>query len=82
MLVEQHTGRDRATINIRRYYDATQSERKGGERMARKTRSDAKVETVEKKLGIGNSLTNPDGRNARSDKRLGSLRRDWDRKKK
>ena len=45
--------------------------------MARKIRSDARVVTVEKKLGIGNSLTNPGGRNARSDKKLGTLRRDW-----
>ncbi|MDE2798071.1 MAG: hypothetical protein OXI94_05325 [Gemmatimonadota bacterium] len=50
--------------------------------MARRTRGDAKVGTVEKKLGIGNSLTNPDGRNARSDKKLENLRRDWKEKKK
>ena len=45
--------------------------------MARKIRSDALIKTVEKKLGIGNSLTNPNGRNARSDKKLGNLRKDW-----
>lgn len=49
--------------------------------MARRIRSDARVKTVERKLGIGNSLTNPSGRNARSDKKLGSLRKDWGSKK-
>lgn len=48
--------------------------------MARKTRSDARVKSVEKKLGIGNSLTNPDGRNARSDKKIGTLRKEWKKK--
>lgn len=49
--------------------------------MARRTRSDARVGTVERKLGIGNSLTNPSGRNARSDKKLGSLQKEWKKKK-
>lgn len=49
--------------------------------MVRRMRSDARVGTVEKKLGIGNSLTNPSGRNARSDKKLGSLRKEWKKKK-
>ena len=47
--------------------------------MARRIRSDARVRTVEKKLGIGNSLTNPNGRNARSDKKLGNLRKGWEK---
>lgn len=50
--------------------------------MARRIRSDARVRTVEKKLGIGNSLTNPNGRNARSDKKLGSLRKSWEKSSK
>ena len=50
--------------------------------MARKIRSDARVGTVEKKLGIGNSITNPSGRNARSDKKLGSLRKNWEKSSK
>lgn len=45
--------------------------------MARRIRSDARIGTIEKKLGIGNSITNPSGRNARSDKNLGSLRKSW-----
>jgi len=48
--------------------------------MGRKIRSDARVKNVEKKLGIGNSLTNPGGRNARSDKKLGTLRKEWKKK--
>jgi len=47
--------------------------------MARRIRSDALIKTVEKKLGIGNSLTNPNGRNARSDKKLGNLRKSWEK---
>ena len=47
--------------------------------MARRIRSDARVGTIEKKLGIGNSITNPNGRNARSDKKLGSLRKSWEK---
>lgn len=47
----------------------------------RKIRSDALVGNVEKKLGIPNSITNPDGRNARSDKKWGNLRKDYEKKK-
>lgn len=47
--------------------------------MARRIRSDALVGTVEKMLDIGNSITNPNGRNARSDKKLGSLRKSWEK---
>jgi hypothetical protein len=48
--------------------------------MARQTRSDATVGTVEKqlqnKLGVPVVLHNPDGRNTRSDKQLGTVRSD------
>ena len=47
--------------------------------MARRIRSDTRVGTIEKKLDIGNSITNPSGRNARFDKKLGSLRKDWEK---
>ena len=47
--------------------------------MARRIRSDARIGTVEKKLGIGNSIANPNGRNARSDKKIGTLRKNWEK---
>lgn len=46
--------------------------------MARKVRSDIKVGTLEKKLGVApGTITNPDGSDARSDKRLGTLRKEY-----
>ena len=43
----------------------------------RRIRSDARIGTVEKKLGAGNVLRNKGGRNTRSDKKLGNFRKDW-----
>lgn len=45
--------------------------------MARKTRSDATVGSIEKKLGVApGTIRNPDGTDARSDKKLGTLRKE------
>ncbi len=44
--------------------------------MTRKIRSDIKVGTLEKRLGLKpGAIRNPDGSDARSDKRLGTLRK-------
>lgn len=44
----------------------------------RKTRSDCRVGTFEKTRGLpAGSLRNPDGRDARSDKKIGTLRNDY-----
>jgi hypothetical protein len=43
--------------------------------VARKIRSDSTVGTAEKRLGIKNAIRNPDGINARSDKLIGTLRK-------
>jgi len=49
--------------------------------MKRQRRSDAKVQTIEKriekKLGIPVKITNADGKNARGDKKLGTLRKEF-----
>ena len=43
--------------------------------MARQTRRDIQIGNLEKKLGIpAGSFRNPDGRDTRSDKQLGTLR--------
>ncbi len=48
----------------------------------RKTRSDIQVGNLEKKLGlIPGAIRNPDGSDARSDKKLGTLRKDFENKK-
>lgn len=44
--------------------------------MARKIRSDATVKAAEERLGIKNAIRNADGRNARGDKKIGTLRRE------
>ena len=44
----------------------------------RKTRSDCTVGTFEKTRGLpAGSVRNPDGRDARSDKKIGTLREDY-----
>jgi len=49
--------------------------------MTRKIRSDIKVGTLEKKLGLKpGTIRNPDGRDTRSDKRLGTLRKEQNKK--
>jgi hypothetical protein len=42
----------------------------------RKIRSDSTVKSAEKRLGIKNAIRNPDGTNARSDKLIGTLRKE------
>lgn len=50
--------------------------------MTRKIRSDIKVGTLEKKLGLKpGAIRNADGSDARSDKRLGTLRKEQPKKK-
>ena len=47
---------------------------------ARKIRSDITIGKLEKKLGLGEgSIKNPNGTNARSDKKLSTLRKDYDK---
>ena len=47
----------------------------------RKTRSDCRVGTCEKTRGLpAGSIRNPNGRDARSDQKIGTLRRDYDKK--
>ncbi len=41
----------------------------------RKIRKDSTVKSAEKRLGIKNAIRNPDGSNARSDKLIGTLRK-------
>jgi hypothetical protein len=51
--------------------------------MARKIRSDIQVGNLEKKLGVSpGSFRNPDGRDTRSDKKLGTLRKEHENSKK
>ena len=51
--------------------------------MARKVRSDIKVGNLEKKLGVApGTIVNPDGSDARSDKKLGTLRKQYAKAKK
>jgi hypothetical protein len=42
----------------------------------RKIRSDSTVKSAEKRLGIKNAIRNADGTNARSDKKIGTLRKE------
>jgi len=45
--------------------------------MARKTRSDCTVGTFEKKTGLPpGTIRNPDGRDTRSDKKIGTIRKE------
>ena len=55
--------------------------------MTRKTRKDARVDTIERKIEKEKGLPegsvkifNPDGKDARGDKRVGRLREDYDDK--
>ena len=50
--------------------------------MERKTRSDCTVGTLEKKEGLpAGTVRNPDGRDTRSDKKVGTIRKEAERKK-
>lgn len=49
----------------------------------RKIRADIKVGNLEKKLGLPKgTIRNPDGRDTRDDKKLGTLRKEAEKKKK
>lgn len=51
--------------------------------MARKTRSDCTVGTFEKKNGLPpGTMRNPDGRDTRSDKKIGTIRKEAEKNKK
>ncbi len=46
----------------------------------RKIRGDARVGNVEKKLGLpAGAIRNPDGRDARADKKIENLRKDFEK---
>lgn len=48
----------------------------------RKIRSDCRVGAFEKKHGLPpGAIRNPDGKDARSDKKIGNLRKDWEKRK-
>jgi hypothetical protein len=47
---------------------------------ARKIRSDSTVKSAEKRLGLKDSIKNPNGTNARSDKKIGTLRKEFAKK--
>ena len=47
---------------------------------ARKIRSDSTVKNAEKRLGIKDGIKNPDGSNARSDKKIATLRKEYAKK--
>jgi hypothetical protein len=50
--------------------------------MARKDRSDEKVGSLEKKHGLPpGTVRNPDGRDTRSDKKVGTIRKDARKRK-
>lgn len=60
----------------------TYNESEGSTMTVRKTRSDCRVGTFEKTRGIpAGSIRNPDGRDARSDKKIGTLRKDYAKSK-
>lgn len=48
----------------------------------RKVRSDCKVGTFEKKYGIEGAIRRPDGRDVRSDMKIGNLRKECAKNKK
>jgi len=49
--------------------------------MTRKVRSDCTVGTFEKKHGIPGAIRNQDGRDTRSDKKIGTIRKDVETQK-
>ena len=50
--------------------------------MVRKIRSDCQIGTLEKKLGLIGVFRNKNGRNTRSDKKLGTLRKEFSKNSK
>lgn len=50
--------------------------------MVRRTRSDCRVGTFERTRGIpAGAIRNPNGKDARSDKKIGTLRKEYDKNK-
>jgi len=49
--------------------------------MARKVRSDCTVGSFEKKHGIPGAIRNPDGRDTRDDKKIGTIRKEVEKQK-
>ena len=45
--------------------------------MARRIRNDCRIGSLEKKLGLEGVFRNKNGRNTRSDKKLGTLRKEF-----
>lgn len=45
--------------------------------MQRRIRSDVKIGTIERRLGISGLFRNPNGRDTRSDKRLGNYKKSY-----
>jgi hypothetical protein len=62
-----------------RYINYNERERKEGNKVSiRKTRSDCRVGTFEKTRGLPpGSIRNKNGRDARSDKKIGTLRKEY-----
>ncbi|HSY50369.1 MAG TPA: hypothetical protein VLC46_16270 [Thermoanaerobaculia bacterium] len=78
--VTEATARERKSATEVEAVQSFQGSRSDG--MQRKIRSDIKVGTLEKKLGLkSGAIRNPDGSDARSDKRLGTLRKEQRKKK-
>jgi deferrochelatase/peroxidase EfeB len=48
--------------------------------VARKIRKDSTVKSAEKRLGLKDGIKNPDGSNARGDKLIGTLRKEYGKK--
>jgi hypothetical protein len=46
----------------------------------RRIRSDSTVKSAERRLGLKDGIKNPDGTNARSDKKIGTLRKEFEKK--
>ena len=65
---------------MKKYNLAHSQQKERGIEMARKIRSDCTVGSLEKKLGIlPGSFRNPNGRDTRSDKQLGTLRKEFEK---
>ena len=60
----------------------TKSNGKGGNGVPRKVRSDCTVGSFEKSRGLPpGTIRNPNGRDTRSDKKIGTIRKEYEKKK-
>ena len=59
---------------------ATKKAAKKAAKKPRKIRSDSTVGAAEKRLGVKDGIRNKDGSNARSDKKIGTLRKEATKK--